>query len=1260
MKNNLPHIYIPELNANFLIDTGSTKSLIDPELAHKFYSSVIFNENFNIQTPHNTSYHNEVAQIPVFKNFNVNQRHKFYLFKFSDKYDGLIGVDLLKQLQANINVNAKRLSTPFATIPIIFEPESEIKPNMKSNRNLINNYNMTIEPHVQKIVKIPVTQENGLGILNFQEFCKGLKMPKALVNVTGNFALTTVTNTNENPVHIEFHDPLDIEPVNTINVNFIEKMEIDNEISANQDNLLKENLKNLRLDHCNKEENNSIRKLCFEYRDIFYCENIPLSFTNKITHKIRLKDDTPIFTKSYRFPEVHRTEVKDQIAKMLDQDIIQLSTSPWSSPIWIVPKKLDASGHKKWRLVIDYRALNMRSIDEKWPLPNITDILDKLGKANYFTTLDLASGFHQILVDPEDIEKTAFSTEGGHYEFKRMPFGLKNAPCTFQRVMDNVLRGLQNEICSVYLDDIIIFSTSLEEHLDRIKLVFDRLRESNFKIQLDKSEFLKKNVQYLGHIITQEGVKPNPEKISIIKNFPIPKTQKDIKSFLGLLGYYRRFIRDFAKITKPMTKCLKKNATVIHDEEFIKSFNTAKEILTNDPILQYPDFSKEFILTTDASNVAIGAVLSQGTIPSDKPVAYASRTLNETETRYSTIEKELLAIVWACKHFRPYLYGRKFTIYTDHRPLIWLFNLREPSSKLVRWRLKLEEYDYKIIYKKGKYNTNADCLSRIVLNALENESILNNPGDIDKDIAKYLGDFSEPTDLDNIEPSIDPKLLINQNSNDDNQSGPSKINIISDIVIKKGDSAKSTQHSSSNSYTNDGIKILDEIINNKVNQILVYPNIYPKINITEDFYSNHKILKIEIPEVNNEKFIIDFLKEYTDSKTTYYVYFHKDNLYKDFCHAYLNHFSETGPKLIRCTKLVNTVADKDEQILMVKNHHEGKTNHRGINETLEYLKRNYYWKNMKDFVTNYINQCDICNRSKYGRKKTYVPLMVTETPSKPFQIIHIDIFTFSGRDYLTIVDAFTKFAQAIFLPGKTAVHVCKALIKYFASFGIPENITVDNGSNFNCELVKELLKTHKINVHFTTPSHHESNSIVERFHSTIIEHLRILREVHPDEANSDLMDYAIIGYNNSIHSATKFTPFELTFGHTNLRNPHEIFLPDTFFTEYVNTHCERLKHVYENLAETLKAQKEKVVSKTNTLGDENKEFKVNQIVYKINPNIRNKKNKKHLGPYTIVELLDRNRVKIKSDKNKIETIHIKELKKPSLVTDLPSVSGHQD
>ncbi|CAK1577914.1 unnamed protein product [Parnassius mnemosyne] len=263
---------------------------------------------------------------------------------------------------------------------------------------------------------------------------------------------------------------------------------------------------------------------------------------------------------------------------MLDQGIVRPSESAWRLRIWVVPKKVDASGKHKWRLVVDFRKLNEKTLDDKYPIPNISDVLDKLGKCQYFTTLDLASGFYQVEMNPQDIAKTAFNVEHGHFEFLRMPMGLKNSPSTFQRVMDNVLRGLQNHICLVYLDDIIVFSTSLQEHMVNLDKVFSRFRESNFKIQMDKSEFLKQETAYLGHIITRDGIKPNPDKISAVQKYPIPKNPKEIKQFLGLLGYYRKFIPDFARITKPLTQCLKKGKTVTIDNNYVNAFEKLKSL----------------------------------------------------------------------------------------------------------------------------------------------------------------------------------------------------------------------------------------------------------------------------------------------------------------------------------------------------------------------------------------------------------------------------------------------------------------------------------------------------------------------------------------------------------------------------------------------------------------------------------------------------------------------------------------------------------
>uniref|UniRef100_V5GL18 Retrovirus-related Pol polyprotein n=1 Tax=Anoplophora glabripennis TaxID=217634 RepID=V5GL18_ANOGL len=418
-STDLPYVIIPELYyAKFLIDTGSNRSFMTPSLAYTVYPNFIQNEEFLVQSSHATSYHNETMMIQIFPTFNSEEYHKFYLFDFSENFDGLIGFDLLRQINANLDLYSQKIITPQVQIPFYIDGQS-LTQNYPSNQiypvTLENPYVIEIPPRTQQVVLLPVYQNQGTGILPYTKFID-TEMPEALVNVNDHFAITTLINANEYPVELTIFEPLDIEPVDVNEVNFIEKMETDIEYNNQIDNLHKSNLKNLRLSHCNQEEYTAIRKLCYEFRDIFHHEDIPLSFTNQIKHSIKLKNESPIFTKFYRYPEIHKPEVNSQINKMLENDVIQHSNSPWNSPIWIVPKKLDASNKKKWRVVIDYRKLNEQTVDDKYPLPNINDILDKLGKCKYFTTLDLANGFHQIEMNKDDIPKTGFSTDTGHYE----------------------------------------------------------------------------------------------------------------------------------------------------------------------------------------------------------------------------------------------------------------------------------------------------------------------------------------------------------------------------------------------------------------------------------------------------------------------------------------------------------------------------------------------------------------------------------------------------------------------------------------------------------------------------------------------------------------------------------------------------------------------------------------------------------------------------------------------------------------------------
>jgi hypothetical protein len=615
------------------------------------------------------------------------------------KIRGITGnlMNIKGDVEVNVNNNGHHKFHVIEELPrgldIVLGQDWLVKNNFMIQKEIIPAFS-------EKVVQFP-TREKGTRYIECQEIQSGLFVARCYTECVDNKVACLLVNTTHADQIIESFQILSKPP----------GMERVREENKKRGALLNENL---RLSHI-KEGAEDIRKICQEYIEVFRLPGDKLTATTATQHSIptpSIPQGRCITLRNYRLAEAHKDEIDKQVAQMLDQGIIRPSKSEWNFPLLVVPKKMDASGEKKWRVCIDFRRLNDVTIGDSYPLPNIQDILDKIGRARYFSALDCASGYLQVPLKPEDRCKTAFSTPSGHYEYTRMPFGLKSAPATYQRMMNAVLRDSIGNKCMVYMDDILVMGETLKEHNDKLREVFSYLKQWNIKIEPDKCEFLKAELNYLGHVITAEGIKPDPKKISSVVNFPVPKNTTDVKSFLGLSGYYRKFIDKFSAITKPLTELLKKDTPWSWSEKEQTSFEILKEKLTTSPVLQYPDFTKSFILTTDASGYAIGAILSQGKVGQDLPVAYASRTFNGAELNYSTVEKELLAIVWAVKHFRPYLIGRKFQVLTDHKGLTWIFKVKDPSSRLLRWRMLLEEYEYEIVYKPGKQNVNADSLSR--------------------------------------------------------------------------------------------------------------------------------------------------------------------------------------------------------------------------------------------------------------------------------------------------------------------------------------------------------------------------------------------------------------------------------------------------------------------------------------------------------------------------------------------------------------------
>ena len=360
---------------------------------------------------------------------------------------------------------------------------------------------------------------------------------------------------------------------------------------------------------------------------------------------------------------------------------------------------------------------------------------------SYFSCLDLRSGYWQVEVDDHSKLKTAFATHSGLYEFRRMPFGLANAPSTFQRFMHAVLRGLQYQICLVHLDDIIVYSRSFADHINHLNDVFSRLRSANVKLKPSKCSFARSSVEYLGHVVSRDGIRPDPSKIAAVATFPVPRCVRDVRSFLGLANYYHRFIHNFAFIASPLHMLTHKNVRFYWDDSCDKAFHILKSCLTSAPILAYPDFFLPFELNTDASSTGIGFALCQTQDGQRRAIAYGGRDLNTAERNYSTTEREALAIVEGIKKFRNYLYDRKFVLHTDHHALRWLMSLKDPSGRLARWSLLLQQYDFTIEYKPGKPNSDADALSRRPYGAQFHVSAYDLPGAFDRLAVDCLGLF---------------------------------------------------------------------------------------------------------------------------------------------------------------------------------------------------------------------------------------------------------------------------------------------------------------------------------------------------------------------------------------------------------------------------------------------------------------------------------------------------------------------------------------
>ncbi|XP_065925778.1 uncharacterized protein [Magallana gigas] len=457
-------------------------------------------------------------------------------------------------------------------------------------------------------------------------------------------------------------------------------------------------------DRLTPDQLETAKSLCDSFSDVF--TDIP-GMTNLMEHKIVVTSSEPVRVKPYPIPFSTEKTITEEVQKMLQLNVIEPSSSPYSAPV-VIARKKDGTN----RFCIDYRRLNCATVFDAEPMPSPESIFSKMTGKKFVSKIDLSKGYWQVPMADESKPLTAFSTPSGLYQFRTMPFGLVNAPATFSRMMRKLLQGMNG--VENFIDDVIVFTDTFEEHLHILKTVFERLRDAGLAARPTKCFIGFDKIDCLGHMVGNKCLEPEQDKIDAVRNAPIPQTKKQVRAFLGLAGFYRKFIPNFSAIAIPLSDLTKKGQPnkVIWTESQQRAFDTLKHMLSERPILKLPEFNETFILRTDAADDGIGAVLLQMEDDEKLPVAYASRKLQPREKAYAVIEKECLAVVWGIQKFHQYLYGREFLLETDHQPLTYLNKAKTENSRLMRWALQLQPYRFRIIAIKGSDNVGADYLSR--------------------------------------------------------------------------------------------------------------------------------------------------------------------------------------------------------------------------------------------------------------------------------------------------------------------------------------------------------------------------------------------------------------------------------------------------------------------------------------------------------------------------------------------------------------------
>jgi transposase InsO family protein len=825
---------------------------------------------------------------------------------------------------------------------------------------------------------------------------------------------------------------------------------------------------NFDFSNISSDETSKACELLKKWNHVFSKSDTDVGFTDAVYHRIELLDERPFKQRYRRIPPAMVNEVKDHLQQLCDAGIIRPSQSSFSSNL-VLARKKDGS----LRLCVDYRQLNGVTRTDSYALPRINEIFDFLAGSQFFSVLDMKSGYHQVPVHPEDVHKTAFTAGPlGHWEFCRLPFGLTNSPATYQRLMESVFTGMHLDYVQIYLDDIIVHSSSFSDHIDHLEAVFQRLAQYNLKLAPKKCKLFQTSVKYLGHVVSASGVSVDPEKTDKITSWPVPTNVTELHKFMGFANYYRRYISGFAEIAQPLTRLLRgpnstrrrskkvTPSTWTWQQEQQDAFDRLKYCLTHAPVLAFADGNLPYQLHIDGSRHALGAILYQTQQGVKRVIAYGSRTLSESESCYPAHKLEFLALKWAITDkFHDYLYGSRFTVFTDSNPLTYVLTTAKLDATGHRWLAALAAYQFDIVYRSGRTNVDADALSRL----------------------------PETTDT------------INQN-------------VISSICqmqhFQPWAKALSIQTQSSNGVPEE-----------------------PLFSFTSASFTGWKEAQRNDPGIGPlfpfvaQKLVPD-RKQVPDDCHSLLRHFDKLSISNGALYRVIT-VNEEPVRQILLPKCLRTE--------VLQQLHD-KTGHMGRDRTLHLVKERFFWPGMTKDVESYVSRCMRCIQRKTPvTTAPLVPISTTQ-PLEVVSMDHLSLEPSKGgfQHILVMTDLFTRYAVAVPVRNLSTSTTAKAFVENFVvHYGIPMRILSDQGGAFESKLVKELCQLLNISKSRTTPYHPQGNP-TERFNRSL---LTMLGTLHPHQKLDWKSQIAplVHAYNCTPHSSTDYSPYFLMFGrHPNL------------------------------------------------------------------------------------------------------------------------------